>query len=155
MKKKTYQVFATNRKATFQYTLETKFEAGLCLEGWEVVAIRQGQISLVGSYVTIRKSEAYLVGCQITPLKTATNIKAVAERSKKLLLTRKEINKLIGATAQRGMSIVPVKVYLKGGYIKVEIALAKGKKDHDKRQAIKDRDIKREQMKTLKDFKNT
>lgn len=154
MKKKPNQTFATNRQASFQFELETRFEAGLVLEGWEVVAIKQGQVNLSGCYVSIRRSEAWLIGCQVTPLKTTTHTHTDNERSKKLLLNRKEINKLIGATAQKGMSIVPTRLYLKQGRIKIEVALGKGKKSHDKRQAIKERDIKREQMKSLKDHRN-
>ena len=153
MKKKSNQNFATNRKASFQYTLETRFESGIVLTGWEVVAIRQGQVNLSESHVTIKSSEAWLINAQITPLSTVTNIKADPHRRRKLLLNRKELNKLIGATTQKGMSIVPTKIYLKNGKMKLEIALGKGKKKHDKRQTLKDRAILKEQNRSLKEFK--
>lgn len=151
--KKVNKIYATNRKATHSYTLETKYEAGMSLQGWEVVAIRQAQINLANSYVSIKKGEAYLVGAHITPLETATSEKTDPLRNRKLLLNKRELNKLSGAIAQKGMSIVALKVYTKSGKMKLEIALAKGKKTHDKREAIKDRDIMREQQKSLKDIK--
>lgn len=149
--KKAPKVFATHKQASYQYSLETFFEAGMVLEGWEVVAIRQGQLNLTNSYVSIKDREAFLVGAHITPLKTSTSLKTDPNRTRKLLLNTKELNKLVGATQQKGFSIIPTKVYLKSGRMKLEIALAKGKKSHDKRQAIKDRDLKREQMQSLKD----
>ena len=155
MKKKSVTLFATNRQASFQYSLETRYEAGLVLEGWEVISIRKAQVSLNASYISIRDGEAYLIGCQITPAKTITNLNVNPERDKKLLLHRKELNKLLGATAQKGMAIVPVKLYLKKGRIKLEIALAKGKKAHDKRQVIKERDIQRDQMRSFKDERHS
>jgi SsrA-binding protein len=151
--KKTLKTFATNRKASFLYALDTRYEAGLVLQGWEVVAIRQGQINLANSYVSIKNREAFLIGSHITPLKTCTTEKKDPQRARKLLLNRKELNKLVGATAQKGMSIVALRLYMKSGKMKLEIALAKGKKSHDKRQTIKERDIQREQLKSLKDFK--
>lgn len=149
--KKPPKVFATHKQASYQYSLETFFEAGMVLEGWEVVAIRQGQLNLTNSYVSIKDREAFLVGSHITPLKTSTSQKTDPNRTRKLLLNTKELNKLVGATQQKGFSVIPTKVYLKSGRMKLEIALAKGKKSHDKRQAIKDRDLKREQMQSLKD----
>ena len=151
--KKPTKVFATNRQASYQYDLQTRYEAGLVLEGWEVVAIRQGQINITNSYISIKNREAFLIGSHITPLKTATSQKTNPERTRKLLLNLKELNKLIGATAQKGMSIVPIKIYDKSGRMKLDIALAKGKKTHDKRQAVKERDINRETLKSLKDFR--
>lgn len=151
--KKANKTYATNRKASFSYTLETRYEAGMSLYGWEVVAIRNGQINLANSYVSIKQGEAYLVSAHITPLDTTTSIKLDPTRPRKLLLNRKELNKLSGAIAQKGMSIVALKVYAKSGIMKLEIALAKGKKSHDKRDAIKERDIMREQQKSLKDFR--
>lgn len=151
MKKSTKTIFANNKSATYEYSIVNDFEAGLVLEGWEVVSIRQGQCNLSGSYIQIKKNEAWLVGSHISPLKTCTLENIQPERHKKLLLNKKELNKLIEATAQKGMSIVPLRIYLKSGRIKIAIALAKGKKSHDKRQAIKERDIKRDQLKELKD----
>lgn len=150
MKKQT-KIFATNKQASYQYSLESFYEAGLVLEGWEVVSIRQGQLNLSNSYVSIRNKEAFLIGAHINPLKTSTSVKTNPDRERKLLLNSKELNKLMGATGQKGMSVIPTKVYLKSGRMKLEIALAKGKKSHDKRHAIKERDIKREQMKSFKE----
>lgn len=146
--------FAQNRQATFLYSLETEYEAGIVLQGWEVVSIRQGQANLSNSYVHIRNGEAWLIGCHVAPLKTCSDPNPDPQRDKKLLLNRRELNKLIGATAQKGMSIVALRLYLKKGNIKVAIALAKGKKAHDKRHAIKERDINRDQQRSLKDFKS-
>ena len=151
--KKVNKAFATNRKASHSYSLETRYEAGLSLYGWEVVAIRQGQINLAESYVSIKQGEAFLIGAHITPLKTATSQTTEPLRPRKLLLNRKELNKLSGATAQKGMSIVALKIYAKSGKMKLEIAVAKGKKSHDKRQSIKERDIQRDQLKALRDLK--
>lgn len=153
MKKRAPSTLAVHKAASFQYTLDTEFEAGLVLEGWEVVAMRQGQVNLTGSYIHIKNGEAWVIGCHVSPLKTTTIEKTNPDRHKKLLLNKRELNKLIGATAQKGMSIVPLRLYLKSGRIKLAIALAKGKKSHDKRQAIKERDVKRDQMRSLKDFK--
>ena len=151
--KKPTKVFASNRQASYQFDLQTRYEAGLVLEGWEVVAIRQGQLNITNSYVTIKNREAFLIGAHINPLKTATSQKIDSERTRKLLLNTKELNKLIGATAQKGMSIVPIKVYDKSGRMKIAIALAKGKKTHYKRQAVKEREINRETLKSLKDIR--
>ena len=151
--KKPTKVFASNRQASYQFDLQTRYEAGLVLEGWEVVAIRQGQLNITNSYISIKNREAFLIGAHITPLKTATSQKIDSERTRKLLLNARELNKLIGATAQKGMSIVPIKVYDKSGRMKIEIALAKGKKTHDKRQAVKEREINRETLKSLKDIR--
>lgn len=151
--KKPTKVFASNRQASYQFDLQTRYEAGLVLEGWEVVAIRQGQLNITNSYVSIKNREAFLIGAHINPLKTATSQKIDSERTRKLLLNTKELNKLIGATALKGMSIVPIKVYDKSGRMKLAIALAKGKKTHDKRQAVKEREINRETLKSLKDIR--
>lgn len=151
--KKPPKVFASNRQASYQFDLQTRYEAGLVLEGWEVVAIRQGQLNITNSYVSIKNREAFLIGAHINPLKTATSQKIESDRTRKLLLNTKELNKLIGATALKGMSIVPIKVYDKSGRMKLAIALAKGKKTHDKRQAVKEREINRETLKSLKDIR--
>lgn len=153
MKKSRNSTFATNKSASFQYELSTRYEAGLVLEGWEVVAIRNAQINLSDSYISMKNGEAWLIGCHITPLKTTTHEKPDPTRHKKLLLNKKELNKLLGATAQKGMSIIPLKLYEHARKIKLAIALAKGKKSHDKRQSIKEKDIYRDQLRTMKDFK--
>ena len=134
---------ATNRQASFQYQLGPRLEAGIALEGWEVVAIRQGQVQLAQSYVSLKNGEAWLLSAHITPLATTTNHKADPLRERKLLLQRKELNKIIGQCKLQGTAIVPTKMYFKNGKIKLEISIATGKKQHDKRQSIKERDIKR------------
>jgi SsrA-binding protein len=153
MKKSGKKIVANNRSATYQYSLDTEFEAGIVLQGWEVVAIRQGQVNLSGSYAHMINGEAWLTGCHIAPLKTTTIENTEPERARKLLLNKKELNKLMGATAQKGMSIIALRMYLKAGKIKIAIALAKGKKAHDKRQSIKERDIKRDQQREQKDLR--
>lgn len=151
MKKGSKTIFANNKSATYHFTLESELEAGLVLEGWEVVSTRQGKANLSNSYVQIKNGEAWLIGCFISPLSTITIEKPDSLRPKKLLLNRKELNKLIGATAEKGKSIVPLKIYLKSGRIKLAIALAKGKKVHDKRHALKEKDIQRDQLRNLRD----
>ncbi|MDC3181063.1 SsrA-binding protein SmpB [Gammaproteobacteria bacterium] len=143
MNKSSPKPIANNRKASFQYQLGARFEAGLVLEGWEVVAIRQGQVQLAQSYISLKSSEAWLIGAHISPLSTTTHQKADPLRERKLLLQRKELKKLIGQCQLQGETVAPVKLYFKNGKIKLEIALATGKKMHDKRQSIKERDLTR------------
>lgn len=140
-----------NRKARFNYTLEDKFEAGLVLEGWEVKAIREGRAQLADGYVIIRDGELYLIGCQITPLKSAsTHVRPDAARTKKLLMHKSEINRLIGKVEQRGYTLVPLNLHYNKGRVKLDFALAKGKKTHDKRQTEKDRDWQREKTRIMR-----
>lgn len=142
---------ALNKKAKHDYFLEEKIEAGLCLEGWEVKSIRAGKAQLKESYVLIKRGEAYLFGAHIAPLTSAsTHVNADPRRNRKLLLHRKEINKLIGKVKEKGLSVVPVALYWKNGRVKCEIALAKGKKTHDKRESIKQRDWARDKSRILK-----
>ena len=142
---------ALNKKARHEFNLEDKFEAGLVLEGWEVKSLRAGRINLQDSYVFIRNGEAWLDACQITPLETAsTHIKPAPMRSRKLLLNRHELNRLVGAVERKGYTIVPTAMYWSKGRAKLEIALAKGKQLHDKRAADKDRDWKRDKQRILK-----
>lgn len=137
-----------NRKAKFEYHFIEKLEAGIALEGWEVKSLRAGKIQLIDSYVIIKNHEAFLLGALITPLMTAsTHINPEPKRTRKLLLHRKELAKLIGATKERGHTIVATALYWKKNRVKVEIALAKGKQLHDKRAVIKERDLKRENKK--------
>jgi len=137
-----------NRKAKFEYHIEERLEAGIALEGWEVKSLRAGKVQLVDGHVLIKDHEAFLLGALITPLITAsTHINPDSRRTRKLLLHYKEIAKLIGAVEQRGYTLVPLAMYWKKNRVKVEIALAKGKKLHDKRQTIKERDLKRETTK--------
>ncbi len=142
---------ALNKKARFEYTIEDKYEAGLALEGWEVKSLRAGKIQLVESYVIVKKGEAWLFGALITPLNTAsTHIRPDPTRTRKLLLNRSELDKLIGAVERKGFTVVPLAMYWRRGRAKLEIGLAKGKKSHDKRAEERDRDWKREKQRILK-----
>jgi SsrA-binding protein len=142
---------ADNKKAGFNYFFEERYEAGMVLEGWEVKAVREGKVQLTDGYVVIRDGELYLIGCQINPLKSAsTHVNPEAQRTKKLLLNKAEIERLIGKVEQKGYTLVPVNMHWKNGRIKCEIALAKGKAEHDKRDVIKEREGKREVERAMK-----
>jgi len=142
---------ALNKRARHDYILEDRFEAGLVLEGWEVKSLRAGKIQIVESYILLKDNEAWLFGCLITPLPTAsTHIHPDPTRTRKLLLHRDEIDRMIGAVERKGYSLVPTAMYWRKGRAKLEIALAKGKKAHDKRSDIKDRDWKRDKQRILK-----
>lgn len=130
-----------NKKARFDYFIEEEFETGLVLEGWEVKSLRAGRINLTDSHVIIKRSEAFLLGAQIQPLPTvSTHYVPDPTRTRKLLLNRRELNKLIGGVERQGYTLVPISLYWKNNKIKMRLALAKGKKTHDKRQSIKDRE---------------
>ena len=136
---------AENRRAHHDYHLEERYEAGMVLHGWEIKAIRAGQVQLTDGYVLIRDGELYLIGCRIHPLGTAsTHVRPEADRTKKLLMHKDEIRRLIGKVEQKGFTLVPLDLHYKGGRVKAEIALAKGKAERDKRQAEKKRDWERE-----------
>ncbi len=142
---------AENKKALFNYHIEERFEAGMVLQGWEVKALRDGKVQLTDGYVVIRDGELYLVGCQINPLKTAsTHVSPDAVRTKKLLMQKDQIRRLIGKVEQRGYTLVPLNLHWKNRRVKCEIALARGKAEHDKRDTIKDREGKREVERALK-----
>lgn len=142
---------ALNKKARHDFSIEDRFEAGIALEGWEVKSLRAGKIQLVDSYVIIKNGEAWLLGCLINPLLAAsTHIHPDATRTRKLLLHREELNKLIGAVERKGYTVVPLAMYWKHGLAKLEIGLAKGKKEHDKRATEKDRDWAREKQRILR-----
>ena len=129
-----------NKKARHDYFIEDTFEAGIALQGWEVKSLRDKKVQLVDSYVLIKDGEAFLLGCNITPLNTAsTHVVADPGRTKKLLMHKKELARLFIATQQKGYTCVCTKLYWKSHLIKAEIALAKGKQSHDKRATIKDR----------------
>ena len=136
---------ATNRKARFEYQLLETFEAGLVLKGTEIKSVRKGQISLQEAYVRTDGKQAWLVGAHIAPYEHASAFQHDPDREKKLLLNKREIRELYDAVRIKGLTINPVRVYLKGGRAKVEIAIAKGKKKYDKREAIKKRDFEREE----------
>ena len=132
---------AQNKKVRHDYFIEDKFEAGLVLQGWEVKSLRMKKVQLVDSYVLIKDGEAFLLGCHITPLNTAsTHVIADPMRTKKLLLHSRQLAKLHAATQQKGHTCVATKLYWKGHLVKCQIALAKGKQDHDKRATVKDRE---------------
>jgi SsrA-binding protein len=140
-----------NKKARHDFILEERFEAGIALEGWEVKSLRAGRVQIKDSYVLLKNSEAFLFGAVITPLPTAsTHISPEPQRSRKLLLHRQELNKLIGAVERKGYSVVPTAMYWKKGRAKLEIALAKGKKQHDKRASEKARDWQRDKQRIMK-----
>ncbi|MDD5272878.1 MAG: SsrA-binding protein SmpB [Methylovulum sp.] len=142
---------AVNRQATHEYFIEERFEAGLVLQGWEVKSLRAGKVQLKESYVAIKRGEAWLSGAHISALLSAsTHINPEAVRSKKLLLNRYELNKLIGAVERKGYTLIPLSMYWKNGRAKLEIGLAKGKQLHDKRAASKDRDWQREKARIMK-----
>jgi SsrA-binding protein len=151
-KKETPARIADNKKAAYNYFFEERFEAGIVLEGWEVKAMREGKAQLTDGYVVIRDGELFLIGCQINPLKTAsTHVKPEAARTKKLLMHKDEIRRLIGKVEQKGHTLVPIQLYWKNGRAKIEIALAKGKASHDKRDTIKEREGKREVERAMKE----
>jgi len=142
---------ADNKKAAFNYHFEDRFESGMVLEGWEVKALREGKGQLTDGYVIIREGELFLIGCQINPLRTAsTHIRADSARTKKLLLHKEEIQRLIGKVEQKGYTLVPINLHWKNGRVKCDIALARGKAEHDKRDTIKEREGKREVERAMK-----
>ena len=142
---------AENRKAHFNYHIEERFEAGLVLQGWEVKAIRAGQVQMTDGYVVVKDGELYLIGLRINALRSASShVQPEADRTKKLLMHRQEIRRLIGKTEQKGYTIVPLNLHFKGSHVKADIALAKGKAEHDKRHAIKDRDWEREKGRLMR-----
>ena len=142
---------AENRRARFEYHIEEQYEAGIVLEGWEVKAIREGQVQLPDGYVMIRDGELYLIGCRINPLRTAsTHVNPLADRTRKLLMKKEQIRRLIGKVEQRGFTLVPLNLHYKDGRVKVEIALAKGKAQHDKRETEKKRDWEREKGRLMR-----
>ena len=145
---------ANNKKAFHDFFIEDQIEAGIVLEGWEVKAIRAARVQLTVNYIYLTQDAFYLVGCHITALPTAsTHVKPDPVRPRKLLLKQSEINKLIGKTERAGYTIVPLNLHYTRGRIKVEIGLAKGKKQHDKRQSLKEADWKREKQRLMKNVR--
>jgi len=143
---------ADNKKAAFNYFFEERLEAGLVLEGWEVKSLREGKVQLTEGYVVVRGGELFLIGLQIHPLHTAsTHISPDKVRTKKLLLHKAQIQRLTAKVEQKGYTLVPINLHWKSGKVKCEIALAKGKAEHDKRDTIKDREGKREVERAMKD----
>jgi SsrA-binding protein len=145
------KAIAVNRRARHDYSIETHFEAGLVLEGWEVKSLRAGGAQLSEAYVNLRNGEAWLVGAHFAPLKTvSTHIKADPTRSRKLLINRLELDRLAGQVERKGYSLVPLDLHWSKGRAKLEVGLAKGKKQHDKRAAKKDADWQRQKARILK-----
>lgn len=143
---------ADNKKAFHDYFIEDKFEAGMVLEGWEVKAIRAGRVQLKEAYVVVKNAEIYLIGCHISPLLAAsTHIHPDPTRSRKLLLRADEIRKLIGKTERAGFTLVPLDMHFTKGRIKLQIGLAKGKKEFDKRATVKEREWQREKQRIVRD----
>jgi SsrA-binding protein len=142
---------ALNKKASHDYFIEQRIEAGVALEGWEVKSLRAGRVQIKESYVKILHGEAFLIGAHISPLPAAsTHVSPDPTRTRKLLLKRSELNKLIGQTERAGYTLVPTALYWKRGRAKLEIGLAKGKKLHDKRASEKDKDWQREKERLFK-----
>ena len=144
-------MIAVNRRARHDYFIEDQFEAGLALEGWEVKSLRAGNAQLTEAYVNLKKGEAWLVGAHFSPLKTtSTHITAVPTRARKLLMHRHELDRLTGAVERKGYALIPLDLHWHKGRAKLDIGLAKGKKQHDKRAASKDRDWERQKARILK-----
>jgi SsrA-binding protein len=143
------KVLATNRKALFHYEVLERAEAGIALAGTEVKSIRDGGLSFSDSWVELRGGEMFLVGCRIAPYSHGNLMNHAPERDRKLLLHRKEIDRLGGRAAERGLTLVPLRAYLKGGRVKLELGLGRGKQSHDKREAIKRKDVERETRQAL------
>jgi len=140
-----------NRKAYHDYFIEEKFEAGLALEGWEVKAIRAGRAQLKEAYVVVKSGEIVLIGAHVTPLTTAsTHVHADPTRTRKLLMHRSEINRLVGQVERAGYTLVPLNLHYSKGRVKLEVGLAKGKKQYDKRATIKEREWAREQQRLIR-----
>ena len=146
------KVVATNKKARFEYFIEETFEAGLALKGTEIKSIRMGQISLQEAYVRTDGQQAWLVGAHVAPYEHASAYQHDPSRERKLLLHKREIKTLWDAMRIKGMTIVPIRVYLKAGKAKLEIGIDKGKKQYDKRESIKERDIARENSRRSGDY---
>lgn len=150
-KSKEIPAIALNKRARHEYFIEENHEAGLALQGWEVKSLRAGKAQITEGYVLVKNGEAWLVGAHISPLvTTSTHVVADPTRTRKLLLHRRELDRLVGAVERKGHTIVPLKLYWKDGRAKLEIGLAKGKQAHDKRATAKDRDWQREKSRLLK-----
>jgi SsrA-binding protein len=144
-------LIAQNKKARHDFFIEAVYEAGMALEGWEVKALRAGRAQLKEAYVSLRNGEAWLLGAHVSPLTSAsTHVKADPTRTRKLLLHRHELDNLVGLVERKGYTLVPLRLYWKAGRAKLEVGLAQGKKQHDKRAADRDRDWKRQKERILK-----
>lgn len=140
-----------NRRARHDYHIDERYEAGMALQGWEVKSIRAGRVNIGDAYAIVRNGELFLSGSQISPLiQASTHVVADDRRTRKLLLHRAEIDKLLGAVERKGYTMVPTAMYWKKNKIKIEIGLARGKQEHDKRNAAKERDWGREKQQTMR-----
>ncbi len=140
-----------NRKAFHDYFIEERYEAGIVLDGWEVKSIRAGRVQLAEAYVIVKDGGLYLIGCHMTPLPTAsTHVTPDPTRTRKLLLKAEEVSRLIGKVERAGYTLVPLDLHYRNGWIKLEVGLAKGKKQHDKREADKERDWQREKQRLMR-----
>lgn len=152
-RRETGNTIAQNRRARFDYSLDERFEAGLVLTGWEVRALRASRAELLDTHVFVQKGEAFLTGARISPLGSAsTHVVAEPERTRKLLLHKREIDKIRNAVEIKGRTCVPTRIYWKGNRVKCELALATGKKLHDKRAAIREREWSRDKMRLAKQY---
>jgi SsrA-binding protein len=148
---KTESSIAQNKKARFDFFIEDRIEAGLALQGWEVKSMRAGKAQLTDSFVIFRDGEAWLLGSHVTPLNTvSTHVVAEPKRTRKLLMNRREIDRLIGLVERKGYTLIALELYWSKNRVKVAVGLAKGKKQHDKRDTEKDRDWKRDKARALK-----
>ena len=147
------RVVASNRRARHEYEILETFEAGLVLRGTEVKSLRTGQVNFQDSYATVKSNELWLLGCHISPYSHGTDANHDPERDRKLLLHAREIRRLLGKVAERGLTIVPLKLYFKNGRAKLEIGLARGKKLHDKRATLRDRQTRREMDKAAREVR--
>ena len=150
-KKKTDSTIALNKRARHEYHIDERYEAGISLQGWEVKSLRAGRINITDAYAIVRNGEIFLFGASIPPLlQASTHVIAEDRRTRKLLLNRAEIDKLVGAVERKGYTLVPTAMYWKHNRVKVELGLAKGKQDHDKRAAEKERDWNREKQQAMR-----
>ena len=145
------KTIAVNKRARFEFHIDERIEAGIALEGWEVKSLREGKVQFTDSYVLLKDGEAFLFGCHIEPLQTAsTHINPDPTRTRKLLLHRREIDQMIGMVDRKGFALIPTAMYFSRGRVKVEIGVARGKKQHDKRKVVKDREWSRDKQRILK-----
>ena len=145
------KTIALNKKARHDYFIDERYEAGISLQGWEVKSLRAGKVQIIDSYILLKDNEAYLFGALITPLPTAsTHTNPDPQRTRKLLLHRAELNKLIGAVERKGFALIPTALYWKNSKVKLEIGIARGKKSHDKRETEKERDWQRQKARLMR-----
>ena len=149
--KKSGGTIVQNKRARHEYYIDERYEAGVALQGWEVKSLRAGRTNLTDAYAIVRNGEIYLFGASIVPLISAsTHVIADDRRTRKLLLHRQEIDKLVGAVERKGYTLVPMAMYWKGNKVKIEIGLARGKQEHDKRNTLKDKDWQRDKQRTMR-----